>query len=214
MVKHVVIATSLLLMFVSAAYAGQSGEYYGLSTGAMYTKTGTVTDRNGATGMLSYNTGIPVSAYLGHQFGVGLRLEGEAFYKHASTDEFKYSNLKFASDSKVNSVGVMSNLYYDFYHNEEGLLAHIPFSPYVGLGAGFASVSMSEGVFDRKTLWNSGNDTVFAYQIAIGSGIPIGKNLNLDVSYRYFGTSDVKIGPVKTDFNNSNIVVGVRYSFR
>jgi opacity protein-like surface antigen len=213
MVKQVVTVASLILLFASHVIAGQSGYYAGVSSGLMLLKS-TLTDRNGSSADLSYDKiGIPVSAFVGYQFGVGLRVEGEAFYKSATTSELRYSGLTSKIDSKVSSIGAMGNVYYDFFHDIKAL-ADGPFSPYVGLGVGFANVDMSAASDDRFKFWNGDNDTVFAYQVALGSGIPIYKNFILDVSYRYFGTTGIAIDQIKADFNNHNFLLGVRYLFR
>lgn len=107
----------------------------------------------------------------------------------------------------------MSNLYYDFFRNVEAL-SNGPYSPYIGIGIGFANVNMSAGTDSRFKLWNGDSDTVFAYQAAIGSGIPIRKDITLDVSYRFFGTTSVAVDQIKTDYNNHNFLLGVRYLFR
>jgi opacity protein-like surface antigen len=207
-------AACLLLLFASYAGAGQSGDYVGVSSGMMLLNS-TFTDQSGSTAHVTYDSiGIPVSAYIGHQFGSGWRVEEEAFYKKVTTSEFRYAGITSKVDSDVWSIGAMTNIYYDAFHNIEALAAG-PYSPYIGFGVGFANVNMSEGSVNGSKLWNSGNDTVFAYQAAIGAGIPVHKDFILDVSYRFFGTTNIHIDKIAANnFNNHNFLLGVRYFFR
>jgi opacity protein-like surface antigen len=216
MVKQVVIVAGLMLLFASSANAGQSGEYVGISSGVMSltSTTSKLTDRQGSNADLSYDKiGIPVSVFLGHQFGVGFRVEEEVFYKTATTDEIHYTNFSGKIDSRVWSIGAMTNLYYDVFHFIAPMTGS-SFSPYVGAGVGFANVNMSEGMINGLRLWNSGNDTALAYQLAVGTGIPIYKDITLDLSYRYFGTTNITIDQIKTNYRNHNILLGLRYLFR
>ena len=171
-------------------------------------------DRNNSSASLSYDsTGTAVSAFLGHQFGVGLRVEEEVFYKRAVANKFTYSGITTDIDSNVWSIGAMSNLYYDWYHNVE-VMDGYSFSPYIGAGIGFARVNMSEVAINSNAIWNSGSDTSLAYQVCIGSGVRITKDIILDISYRYFDTKDIKIDQIKTGFSNHNVILGIRYVFR
>ncbi len=214
MAKSVVTAVCLLVLFASYASAGQTGDYVGASAGLLLSKHSTVTDRNGDSADLSYNMfGASVSAFIGRQYGMGLRVEEELFYKRAATDKFNHSGTSSKIDSNMSCLGAMTNLYYDWYHDVK-VMEGSSFSPYVGVGVGFVDVNMSDGTVNGLKLWNGGSDAVLAYQIAIGSGIPINKDIVLDISYRYFSTQDSKIDQIKTNFSNHNILLGARYFFR
>ncbi len=214
MIKTVFIMLSVFVFSITYANAGQSGDYIGASSGILFTEASTITDRNGSTANLAYsNIGIPVSAFIGHQFGIGVRVEEEAFYKKFTTHGFSYSGSTSQIDSNVFCFGAMSNLYYDWYHDVK-VLEEFPISPYVGLGVGLASVNMSESSVNGLKLWSNGNDTIFTYQLIIGSGIPISKDILLDVSYRHFATKYITIDQTKASLSNQNFLLGVRYFFR
>jgi opacity protein-like surface antigen len=210
MFKSAAIAVCTILLFASATFAGQSGDYAGISSGLLILKQRSVTDREDSTGHLYYKPGLPISAFVGHQFESGLRIDGELFYKNASIKEFRFAGQNNKFDSRAQSLGVMGNLYYNYYHR----LNDIPFSPYFGLGAGIATVHLSSGSDNRFRYWNSDNDTVFAYQATLGTSIPLVKNTHLDLSYRYMGTSDITIDRIKTDLGSHTMLVGVIYYFR
>ena len=199
--------------FLDGDGVGSSGEYGGLSLGVAR-RNSTLSDRNGAAANLVYTgVGVPVSAFIGHQFGVGLRIEGELFYKGDSADKLKYAGITHTIDSSVWSLGAMGNLYYDFYHDLAGL-KNLPVSPFVGLGVGVASVSVSGVTVNGLRLWNDGQAMVLAYQAFAGIGIPVGKDIVLDVSYRYFGTSKAHPDQIAVDYTSNNFLLGVRYLFR
>jgi opacity protein-like surface antigen len=210
MIKPAAIAACLMLMFAAHSEAGQSGDYLGVSSGLMIIKQQSVTDRENAEGHLNYDAGMPFSAFIGRQYAVGLRVDGELFYKNIHTKEFRFSGLNNKVDSRVQSTGVMGNLYYNYYHN----LKDFPFSPYVGLGLGLANVQVSAMSDNRFTYWKEDSDTVLAYQAILGSSVPLFKNTQLDVSYRYLETSDIKIDQVRTNFKSHNVLLGIIYFFR
>jgi opacity protein-like surface antigen len=201
-------------LFVPCANGGQSGDYVGASTGMLFTRDNNITDREGSIASLTYDSiGIPVSAFIGHQFGDGLRVEEEGVFRRDATTGFTYSGVTSALKSNVWSLSAMTNLYFDWFHNLEGMENDV-FSPYVGLGVGIADVNLSEGVVNGLKLWNGGSDVAFAYQLIIGNSAPINKELFVDISYRYFATQNVNIDTIKTPYNNQDILLGVRYLFR
>lgn len=209
------IAISLMVVLVgSFSYAGQSSNYVGISAGLLLPATSLLTDRNGDSATLHYkNIGTLVSTSIGHQFEIGLRVEEEVFYKICTTNKLSYSASATSVGSSVWTIGAMSSLYYDWYHNVD-VMADKSISPYIGIGAGVANVNMPEGSVNSIKVWNSGSDTVFAYQLGVGSGFKITKDTILDVAYRYFDAKDIKIDQIKTNFSNHNVLLGIRYTFK
>lgn len=207
MFRIVVITVSALLLFVPYASAGQSGNYAGIASGISITESSTLTDRNGSDADLNFDLGVPVSLYVGRQLESGLRIDAELFYRYVAIKDMKYAKQSVKLDSDIQSFGALGNLYYNFFHG----FADAPWSPYLGLGAGVATIQMSAGSDDRFTYWQDDNDTVFAYQGIIGFNVPLRKDLLLDVSYRYLGTTDFKIDQVETDMKSHNVLLGIRY---
>lgn len=202
-----VITVSVLFLCASYTFAGQSGNYAGISTGISVASTSTVTDRNGSEADLDFDLGIPVSFYVGRQFASGVRIDAELFYKYIQTKNLKFAGQTVKPDSEVQTFGAMGNVYYTFFNG----FADAPYLPYLGVGIGLADIEMSQGSDDRFTYWSDDNDTVFSYQGILGFNVPIRPDILLDVSYRYFGTSDIQIDQIETDMNTHNIVLGVRY---
>lgn len=204
-----------MTVFVATfACAGQSGDYVGVSAGLSMPPASELTDRNGDSATLRYKSiGTAVSATVGHQFEIGLRVEEELFYKNCGTKKLTYATSPTSVGSSAWTVGAMSNLYYDWYHNVD-IMADKPISPYIGVGVGIANVNIPGGTVNSTKVWNSGSDTAFAYQMVIGSGFKIAKDMVLDVSYRYFDVKNIKIDQIETGFSNHNVLLGIRYAFR
>jgi len=57
------------------------------------------------------------------------------------------------------------------------------------------------------------DDTVFAYQVGVGVGYAVNEKINLDVKYRYFGTSDPEFDTTEAEYSSHNVYVGIRVSF-
>ena len=213
MVKIIFTVASLLVVLVLTERTSLAVDYVELSSGIFNLKS-TVTDLNGSSAKLSNDSvGIPISLYAGLQFENGLRAEGELFYKNVTHNEINYLGTTNKINSKLQSIGIMGNVYYDFY-NDGKAYTSASFSPYVGLGIGLASVDISSATTNRFKLWNRGNDIAFAYQAILGYDIPLKKDLLLDVSYRYCSTTGMKVDQVKWDFSTHNILLGVRYYFK
>ena len=214
MLKYLIIGACSLLIFAAHADAGQVNNYVGVSAGASLPHFGTLTDRSGDSATLDYDrTGLSLNATIGHQFEIGARLEEELFYRNATASKFTFTGTEYNISSSVNSIGAMTNVYYDWYHNIEHMEKD-PFSPYVGIGVGITNINVSHGSTKSFNLWNDGSDTVLGYQFIVGSGYKLNKDFILDLSYRYFDTTQAKIDQVKGSFTNSNILLGVRYLFR
>jgi opacity protein-like surface antigen len=110
----------------------------------------------------------------------------------AKSDTAKLQNTTF--NLKEKKLGLMANAYYDFNNASE-------FTPYVMAGVGVnrgsleAKVSGYEAVTDGSTLKaasetiKSKNLTSFAYQVGVGVGYEVVKDITLDVGYKMSGTT-------------------------
>jgi opacity protein-like surface antigen len=168
---------------------------------------------------VEFDPGINIGGTLGYDYGY-LRLEGEISYKEA---EIKRVTDRISGDSYRDidgSVGVaafLGNAFVDFH--TQG-----PVTPYIGGGVGFAAVyqddidgtSTADGL--RTRLYWSDDDLVFAYQAGAGVEIAISPMFSLDLSYRYFGTSNATFNE-DTDIDNEmefashNVAAGLRIKF-
>lgn len=201
-----IIGAATLCLMAGTAFAGEGKPYVGLSAGVAIMSDSTMTDNTGASAKLSYNPGYALSGVAGYEFGNGLRLEGEVDYRQASLDKVSVAGLTANISSDVWSVGMMANAYYDIKNSS-------PITPYIGGGIGFANVNVGDGTISGVKVWNKADDTVFAYQVAVGVGFDVTKQLTLDLGYKYFGTQDPKFELAKADYSSHNIMVGLRYRF-
>ncbi len=121
-----------------------------------------------------------------------------------SSSEF---NLK--SKIKAKNMSLMANAYYDFHNSSE-------FTPYVMAGVGVSrssieispSVSYTSGgkdVTQSYATQKSKNLTSFAYQVGLGVGYEMSKDIHLDVGYKLSGmTGSYKTAELK---NSAGTVV-------
>ena len=201
-----IIGAAAVCLMASTAFAGEGKPYVGLSAGVAIMSDSTLTDNSGGSVKISYNSGYALSGVAGYEFGNGLRLEGEANYRQASMDKVSVAGLTGNISSDVWSVGMMANAYFDIKNSSF-------FTPYIGGGIGFANVNVGDGSVNGIRVWSKADDTVFAYQVAVGAGIEVTKELIFDAGYKYFGTQDPKFELAKADYSSHNFMLGLRYRF-
>ncbi|MDD2734399.1 MAG: outer membrane beta-barrel protein [Desulfuromonadaceae bacterium] len=194
----------VLLLAASNVCAGPIRSYVGASAGVVLSDDSSVTDSNGTVADVSYDPGLSLSAVIGHEFGLGFRLEAEVNYKKADTDKFKSPWMTRNLNSDFRSLGMMVNAYYDFQPS-------MVFTPYVGAGLGFANVNMSSADVNGSRIWNSDSATAFAYQVGFGGNVMINRRMAFDLGYRYFGTNDFDIDRVSSNLGSHNILFGLKY---
>jgi len=204
--KHLVVAgLALALVMTGNAMAADGKPYAGISAGLSMLEDSTLSDSSGSVD-LSFNTGYAVSGVVGYEFGNGLRLEGELNYRQADTDKVSVGGLSASINSDVWSIGMMANAYYDFKNSSI-------VTPYIGGGIGFANVNVGDGNVGGVQVWSEDDDTVFAYQLAVGTGFDVTKELTVDLGYRYFATQDPSFGLADAEYSSHNVMVGLRYRF-
>jgi opacity protein-like surface antigen len=147
---------------------------------------------------VEFDPGIQIGGSGGFDFGF-LRIEGELSYKNGEMSSIieQISETRIANvDGRVEVLAMMFNAFLD-------LRNATPVTPYIGGGVGFATLYLSD-TFGTETdtgyrtiLYESDEDTVFAYQVGAGLEIALTKMFSLDIGYRYFGTA-------KADFNKNS----------
>lgn len=157
------------------------------------------------TGQAQFDTGFTVQGAVGHSYPSGIRAEIEVSYRTNEFDEIRVGSRVFEASGDIRSLGVLLNGYYDFRLNAA-------FTPYVGAGVGFANVTI-DTVHAGPIDLGSHDDTVFAYQLTAGIEVPILPTASIDLSYRFFGTSNPKFGPTEAEYQSHNLTAGVRLYF-
>ncbi len=151
--------------------------------------------RDAPTGGVTYDydTGYAIAFGGGWGFGNGFRVEGE--YAHRGNDVGNANG-----DTSADSL--MANVYYDVSTGTR-------FTPYVGVGTGFARVDFSD-VGNRI----NDSDLVWAYQAIGGLTYQIADQWKLDANYRYFGTETPNVGGVNSHYRDHAVLIGARYEFK
>jgi opacity protein-like surface antigen len=185
--------------------------YLSGNLGAVMVRDGDVSVEGFTIGETSLDTGLGVTGGIGHAYGNGFRTEIELGYRTNDFDEIKgtgfFAGERASLNGDVSAFSLMVNGYYD-------LATTGRITPFVGGGLGFARVALDNSDF----FGIDDNDTVFAYQLAIGGSINLNPQLNLDLQYRFLGTSDPEFRDDegfkwKTEYTTHNLMVGLRYSF-
>lgn len=168
---------------------------------------------------VEFDPGIQGGGSGGFDFGF-LRIEGELAYKSGEMSSIteKISNVKYASvDGRVGVYSMMFNAFLDLRNPS-------PVTPYIGGGVGFATLYLSDtfgtdtNTGYRLRLYDSDEETVFAYQAGAGLEIALTRMLSLDLGYRYFGTAKAKFKKssftaTEAKFESHSAAVGLRVKF-
>ncbi|GEM_PF-1482047 len=157
-------------------------------------------------GTLSSDPGFAGSFALGTGLGKNFRVEAELAYRTNDPDSISVGGFGFTSNQSVSgSVTVWSGMvngYYDIHTFDS-------FVPYVGIGAGFASVSV-----DISTNSFEESDLVFAYQAALGIRYPLSdQNIELRGGYRFFNALSPELGTTEAEYFAHTIEAGLTYHF-
>ena len=147
-------------------------------------------------GTYELDNALMMSGGVGYAFANSVRVEGEISLRDNEFSRYP------TSKTKVNAA--MANVYYDF--NRGGRV-----EPYVGAGAGLASVSITDYQSDHDAL---------AYQVMAGAAIGLTEQLDLDVGFRHFVIPDaVKqrclnvCYSVDGEYVHDAVTLGFRYQF-
>jgi outer membrane protein OmpA-like peptidoglycan-associated protein len=198
---------ALAAMLGTAAYAEGPAKHKGLYvSGAVGANWANDSETSGGlSGDVDFDMDLVGAVAVGYGFGNGLRLEGELSHRRSDVDGITGAT----AVGKFGVTGYMANLLYDFNVSRS-------FTPYVGLGAGLATVHADD--------LNSGGvnvddeDNVFAWQAIVGFAIPLSEQLDLTADYRYFDAGDVDLqtdggASVNSEYAAHSAMIGLRYRF-
>lgn len=162
-----------------------------------------------------YETGYLFGVAVGYQLEK-LRLEGELAQRSAGVKSHALDGVGElpGADGDAKARSLMINAIYDFRKEER-------VSPYIGLGVGFAAVSLDGFGVDAVPDVVDDDDTSLAFQGIVGTSIMINDSWDFRIDGRYFNapeagfTTSEATGLVNTDadYENLSLTVGVRYSF-
>jgi opacity protein-like surface antigen len=151
---------------------------------------------------ISFDSGIGLTLASGVDTGI-VRVEGEFSYRKNDMDDLSYTYMGVSYNLPVNgeveSMALMGNVVKDIKTNG-------PLTPFFGIGIGISKL-------DAELQGESEDDTVFAYQLILGTGIEVAENAMLDISYRYFATDDPEYDGTEIEYGTHNFMLGVRFDF-
>lgn len=168
---------------------------------------------------IAFDNGVNLGGSGGFDFGF-FRMEGEISYKNGEMSSIteQIDQIRFANvDGRVGAYALMFNAFVDLRNPS-------PVTPYFGGGVGFATLHLSDTFgTDTRTgtrlrLYESDNDSVFAYQVGGGVEIALTTMFSLDIGYRYFNTAKARFNrngiiPTELKFESHNASVGFRVKF-
>lgn len=212
------VLTTLLLLCLCPLplFAAGEGFYLGVWGGGTLLDEAKVRDARG-TAHVDFDAGTAFGAALGYDIGTRYpaigqgRLELEIAHRQNDLKDAKFSDGRLAADGEISVLSFMANSFAEFYGAR-------PWLPYVGLGLGYARVSLDSARLAGAP-WGDDSDGVFAYQAGLGVGYELNQLLTLDLGYRYFGTLDATFRladqtSVDWEYDNHALLLGLRLTFR
>lgn len=160
----------------------------------------------GTNPRVSFETGYDLGAAIGYRTGPW-RAEAQYTYMRSSVDKVGafggqppqgFAGGSVSGRSVVHAV--MANGYYDFNTFSDF------FSPFVGLGLGYARVNGRSGT---APIGINLHDNVFAYQATGGVSYNVDNSFTVDILYRYFATAKPNFYTKR--FQNHLINLGITY---
>jgi opacity protein-like surface antigen len=210
----ILFAVTMVFILYGSASARHFGPYIGAFAGGTALMNSKNTDNLGSFGS-RYNPAVSGSAVLGWDLEPGNSLgEGrvELEYTHRSNplNQVRFVEGSFKGGGSVTADSVLLNLIGVYNDNTR-------FLPYAGFGFGAARIEARDLTVAGFPV-GKGSAVVFAYQVALGVDIPVSNWLNLDLGYRFFGSTKPKFTEVngnsfQMDYLSHNVVVGLRFGF-
>ncbi|WP_339431099.1 outer membrane protein [Pseudomonas sp. EA_65y_Pfl2_P78] len=168
------------------------------------------------------NSGYATGLALGWRFPVGLRPEVELSYRKNTLTQF--NNRVYEGGGSIPGKGkeevtsLMANLWYDFLNLPAPFRR---FTPYMGGGLGYSTVSISGLEAGGVHFGNTHRDNVSAYQLGAGVSFELTDQWSTSLDYRYLKTRDAHFGDiqglpqgdVRTDYSAQSLMLGLHYWF-
>ena len=196
----------------SAAMAqGYNGWYLGARGGVTWLEDSSTTV-GGVANNIDYDRGYNIGGSVGYQFGGPFRLEAEVVYRKNDVDSYTLGGTRLTGAAgDGSSLALMVNGFYDFNTGTA-------FTPYVGLGIGYARISADGITATGLGATNSDDDNKFAYQAIAGLAYALTPEVSLTADYRYFATQDPKFRlsngtTIEGEYKTHNVMVGLMLRF-
>ncbi len=203
--KKTLLLVTTILALPMAAQANHAGKYYVSLTGEyVFSATSDAELRAAgvtASGDADYDNGYGFIGAFGYNYNESIRSELELSYRDIEGDSGNIGGVRYTPDD-AKAFSTMVNGYYNLQLDSK-------FSPYLGLGIGWAHETEEEG-------------NAFAYQAMAGVDYKLCPRGTIFAGYRYFGTTDFEytetvsgVGVVHydADIGAHALNIGYRFSF-
>lgn len=211
---QILIALCLLLVLCVPVRAQHVGPYVGAFFGGNALLDAKSTDNKGSFN-LKFDQGLQGGAIVGWDFppvksmGEG-RIELEYAHRSNPLDQVKFAQGTFSGGGDVKVDSLLLNVIGVYREGRR-------WAPYLLVGLGAARIEASDLKVTGKPLAND-SDVVFAYQVGTGLDFVLTKHLNLDLGYRFFGSSQPEFSEpsgkkFKMDYYSHNVILGLRVGF-
>ncbi len=221
MKKTLVLAMLSCLLASGSAFAAEptNGVYIAPKVMLNFSNTDASISVNGqsSSGDSFSDAGMGGALAVGYDFDVKYNVPVRTELEFAMSDNIRNTDnswgVPISGEVGINTL--MLNVYYDFENSSK-------FTPYVGLGAGIAWVSM-EGDIAGVADFSSKTQSNFAWNIGLGVAYDIAENFSADLGYRFaqFGDAKTKTltvggveGHLEADTISAHqVMFGLRYTF-
>lgn len=205
---------ALLLPGAATAQNVQSGVYLEMRAGASILPD-VDADDDPIVNEIGTKTGWLIDGAVGYADLSGLRGEIALGFRRHEIDEIESGSITVDAEGDVSTFTAMLNGYYDFYlhkYGAQGAAANL--TPFVGVGAGFAVISIEFDELNGVSIADDrDSDTVFAYQGIAGLSYAFTPNIAASLSYAYLATTEGNFNGTKADYETHNMMAGFRFTF-
>jgi opacity protein-like surface antigen len=211
---QILITLCLPLVLCGTVMAQHVGPYAGGFFGGGALMDAKSTDNKGSFN-LTFDPGMQAGAVIGWDFapvksvGEG-RIELEYAHRSNPLDRVKFAEGSFSGGGDVKVDSLLLNVIGVYREGRR-------WAPYLIVGLGAARMEASDLKVTASPLAND-STVVFAYQLGTGIDFMLTKNLNLDLGYRFFGSSRPEFSEpsgqkFKMDYYSHNVILGLRVGF-
>lgn len=211
--KRVLVGGVFLLSSLAASSSCFAGGYIATNLGLVAVADSSYKEPGmpaGFTAEVSADTGLGFSLAAGSRFNDIFRGEAEFSYRKNDLDSgtltYPGGTQTFSMFGDISSLSLMGNIFAD-------INTHSAVAPFVGVGVGISNVDGEIKGINGISVNAGGDDTVFAYQLILGTGFNVDDSTTIDVSYRYFATADPDLNGTEIEYGTHNFMVGVRINF-
>lgn len=203
MKKFIMISLAIVFSMGSTARICLAGPYSSWNIGAVIGHDSDWSTPAGVVAEVTTKTGYGLALAIGNEIR-HYRFEAELAYRCNALDDISISGLPtLPIEGDATSIALIGNIYKDLYTNNS-------ITPFIGVGIGSAYTDVELGEEEHE---EHEYDTVFAYQAILGATFNFFEGAYIDISYRYFATTDPDLDGIEIEYETSNIMVGFRINF-